>query len=82
MKSGILNVGIIGAGNIAVRHIENLRFLGGNRVAAICDIDEALVRSRCDQYDARGYHDWKDLFAEVSADCARRPAQRPADGDG
>ena len=64
MKSDRLNVAVIGAGNIAVRHLENLRFLGGNRVVAICDIDEALLGSRCHRYGARGYRDWKALFAE------------------
>ena len=35
-----INIAVIGAGNIATRHMENLAFLGGNRIAAICDLDE------------------------------------------
>ena len=37
-----INIAVIGAGNIATRHLENLAFLGGNRIAAICDLDELI----------------------------------------
>ena len=29
-----INIAVIGAGNIATRHLKNLVFLGGNRIAA------------------------------------------------
>ena len=39
-REKLINIAVIGAGNIATRHLENLAFLGGNRIAAICDLDE------------------------------------------
>ena len=42
-----INIAVIGAGNIATRHLENLAFLGGNRIAAICDLDELTEGQPC-----------------------------------
>ena len=39
-RERLINIAVIGAGNIATRHLENLVFLGGNRIAAICDLNE------------------------------------------
>ncbi len=60
-----INIAVIGAGNIATRHLENLAFLGGNRVAAICDLNENLARSQAATYGAQAYTDWGKIFEEV-----------------
>ena len=60
-----LNIAVIGAGNIATRHLENLQFLGGNHVAAICDLEGDLVRSKAAAYGAQAYTDWEKVFEEV-----------------
>ena len=31
-RERLINIAVIGAGNIATRHLENLAFLGGNRI--------------------------------------------------
>ena len=60
-----INIAVIGAGNIATRHLENLAFLGGNRVTAICDLNENLARSQAAAYGAQAYTDWGKIFEEV-----------------
>ena len=57
-----INIAVIGAGNIATRHLENLVFLGGNRIAAICDLDENLARAKAATYGAQAYTDWEKIF--------------------
>ena len=60
-----VNVAVIGAGNIATRHLENLKFLGGNRIAALCDLDGDLVRSKAAAYGAQAYTDWEKAVEDV-----------------
>lgn len=60
-----INIAVIGAGNIATRHLENLVFLGGNRIAAICDLDKDLARAKAATYGAQAYTDWEKIFEEV-----------------
>ena len=45
-----LAVGMIGAGNIATRHLANLDFLDGNRIAGICDLEIDRARALANQY--------------------------------
>ena len=64
-RKRLINIAIIGAGNIATRHLENLAFLGDNRIAAICDLDENLARAKAATYGAQAYTDWEKVFEEV-----------------
>ena len=64
-RERLINIAVIGAGNIAKRHLENLAFLGGNRIAAICDLDENLARAKAATYGAQAYTDWEKVFEEV-----------------
>ncbi len=57
-RKRLINIAVIGAGNIATRHLENIAFLGGNRIAAICDLDENLAHAKADTYRAQAYADW------------------------
>lgn len=60
-----LHVGIIGAGNIARRHLENLRFLGGNQIVGICDLDLSRAQELAGMVGAEAYRTVDDLFAGV-----------------
>ena len=62
MVTDLLRVGIIGAGNIARRHLENLRFLGGNQIVAICDLDLARAQELAAIVDAAAYQTTDELF--------------------
>lgn len=64
-REKLINIAVIGAGNIATRHLENLVFLGGNRIAAICDLDKDLARAKAATYGAQAYTDWEKIFEEV-----------------
>lgn len=57
-----LHIGIVGAGNIARRHLENLRFLGGNQIVAICDLDLPRAQELAALVDAQAYRTIDDLF--------------------
>ncbi len=58
-----LRVGLAGAGNIARRHLENLRFLGGNKVVGICDLDLLRAQELAGMVGAQAYRTVDDLFA-------------------
>ena len=59
-----LNLGMIGAGNSATRHLANLEFLGGNRIAGICDLDKGLVEQKAAAYGAKAYDRWEQMLDE------------------
>lgn len=59
-----LNLGMIGAGNIATRHLANLEFLGGNRICGICDVDLDLAGRKASAAGAKAYGRWQDMFDE------------------
>ena len=58
-----VRVAIIGAGGIGARHLENLRFLGGNQITAICDLDQARAHRLAERVGARTYRTTEDMFA-------------------
>ena len=59
-----LNLGMIGAGNIATRHLANLEFLGGNRIAGICDVDQGLAEQKAAANGAKVYERWEQMLDE------------------
>jgi predicted dehydrogenase len=63
MVTELLHVGIVGAGNIARRHLENLRFLGGNQIVAICDLDLPRAQELAGIVGAEAYRTVDELFA-------------------
>ncbi len=64
-----LAVGVIGAGNIAARHLANLEFMGGNRIVGVCDIDFERANELAGQYGAKPYSDPGELIeSEVELD--------------
>jgi predicted dehydrogenase len=58
-----IRMGIAGAGNIARRHLENLRFLGGNQIVGICDLDLPRAQELASLVGAQAFRTTDDLFA-------------------
>jgi len=54
-SSDELALAIIGAGSIGVRHLSNLKFIGKNRVVAVCDADDAQASKMANGIGARTY---------------------------
>lgn len=46
----MIRIGIIGAGNIALRHLDACRAMDDVSVVAICDLNQALAQSRATEY--------------------------------
>jgi len=61
-----IRLGIIGAGDITMRHMANLEFLGGNDVAAIADTRLEAARERAAPVSANAYADWKEMLKQES----------------
>ena len=55
----MLSVGVVGEGNITTRHLENLKFLRGNRVMGLCDIAEDLVCAKAATFGTKAYSEWE-----------------------
>jgi len=68
MSSDELAIGLIGAGNIATRHLANLDFIGGNRVAGIADMNLDLAKEKADPVGATAYADWEEMFEKENLD--------------
>ena len=60
--SNNLVLGIVGAGNIATRHLANLAFLSRNRVVGVCDLDLDRAEALSGQYGAKPYADFEEMF--------------------
>jgi len=64
-----IRVGIVGTGNIAYAHEAAYSELGGlAQIAAVCDINEEMARSRARPYDAKVYSDYRALVAAPDID--------------
>lgn len=65
-----LNLGIIGAGGILVKHMNGYSALKDDvNIAAICDIDEAKLNAAAEKYGIPSkYTDYKDLLARKDID--------------
>lgn len=65
----IVNVGIIGLGNISRGHLQGL--MGAEdkaKIVAVCDIYKLRLERGKQLTGAKGYHDYKDLLADPSID--------------
>jgi predicted dehydrogenase len=70
VKDRHLSLAIIGAGNIATRHLANLEFMGGSRVVGVCDIDPSRAEDMARRAGAASYVDFAEMFrreAELDA---------------
>jgi predicted dehydrogenase len=61
-----VRIGVIGAGWIAAEHVATLGRLGGAKVVAVCDLDEARARELAG--GAAAYTDWRELIERESPD--------------
>lgn len=65
----MVRIGIIGAGNIALRHLEACRAMDDVSVVAICDLNRELAQSRADEYGIpQVYTDHHALLADPQID--------------
>ncbi|MBQ3147328.1 MAG: Gfo/Idh/MocA family oxidoreductase [Oscillospiraceae bacterium] len=65
----MVRIGIIGAGNIALRHLEACRIMDDVSVAAICDLNQTLAQSRATEYGiAHIFSDHRELLADPQID--------------
>ncbi len=67
-----MSIGVvcIGCGFIGARHLANLATLGGVRIVAVADSDEARAREQGQRYGARSYTDWQAMLAQEHPDAA------------
>lgn len=63
-----VNIGFIGAGGIAERHLAGLSRMDDVRLAAFTDVDENRAEKVASQYSARYFTDPNDMFAAVKLD--------------
>ena len=62
MTNKDVNLCVIGAGNIATRHLANLDFIGGNRVVAIADTRIDAAKEKAEPISANAYSDWQAML--------------------
>ena len=83
---GLVNVGFVGAGGIAARHIDVLRQFADVHVAAVCDADLARATQTAGPLGAQAFGDVATMLAGVALDAlficvppfAHGPAERAA----
>ncbi len=65
----MLNIGIIGAGHIAISHLDAYKKSDECQVVAISDLNEELAKDRAEKYNIeKVYVDYKDLLSDSSID--------------
>ena len=57
-----LVLGMIGAGNIAIRYLANLEFLGRNRIVGLCDLDLDKAKELSGRCGAKPYTNFEEMF--------------------
>ncbi len=62
-----MNIGIIGAGNIARRHAANLQYLNSVRVVAVCDLEPDRARQLAQPFQAAVYAQPEIMFHTAQA---------------
>ncbi|NLB39260.1 MAG: Gfo/Idh/MocA family oxidoreductase [Clostridiales bacterium] len=64
----ILNVAIVGAGNISRAHMDAWKNVEDAKVTAVCDIREEMVQRAKDFTGATGYSDFDEMLAKETID--------------
>lgn len=64
----MINVGVIGTGWIATRHLDGLKKEQDVNVVALCDINEERAAEVAEKYGAKEYSDYKVMFEECPLD--------------
>ncbi len=59
---------VIGLGAIHKNHIEALRQLDSVRLAAVCDVDEALLLQKQEEFCCPGYTDYREMICKEQPD--------------
>jgi len=63
MSGRELRLAVVGTGGIYLRmHSRNLQAIGGNKVIAVCDVDEANLKQAMEIHGARGYNDFGEML--------------------
>lgn len=76
-----LNIGIIGCGFIAKKHVEAIRNIPGARLTAVCDQIEAAMQQFVKEFNATPYTNVKDMLSDSNVDlvCICTPSGLHAD---
>jgi len=64
----MIRVAVIGCGKIGARHLNAYRGIKRANIAAVCDLDEELVREAAKNYDAMNYDDYKGVLDSKDID--------------
>jgi predicted dehydrogenase len=68
MMAMSVNVGIVGCGGIANRHMGSLSRMPEAKMVAFCDIDYGRAKASADRYGGRAYGDYRDMLARERLD--------------
>jgi predicted dehydrogenase len=63
-----MDLGVVGVGGIAQRHLSNVATIDRVNVEAVCDIDEERADSAASNHGATSYYDYEQLYAEADVD--------------
>ncbi|HEX8835215.1 MAG TPA: Gfo/Idh/MocA family oxidoreductase, partial [Abditibacteriaceae bacterium] len=63
-----MNIGFIGAGNVAQLHLQNLSKMKGVKISAICDIAPERAAKVAALYDANHYKDYQQMLKAEQLD--------------
>ncbi|NOZ22369.1 MAG: Gfo/Idh/MocA family oxidoreductase [Planctomycetes bacterium] len=61
-----LALAIVGTGGIAKQHRKNLEALGGNKIVAVCDVDEENLKEASAALGATAYTNFNEMFDKES----------------
>lgn len=76
MPGNTLNIAAVGTGGIWNAHAKNLSVIGGNKIVAVCDVNDDNRKKHAEANNARGYADIRQMLAaekEIDAIVACTP---------
>ncbi len=64
----MLRVGIVGCGNIFVRHAASAQYLDNAQIVGVCDIKKDRADEKAQKYNCKAYYDYKELIDRKNID--------------
>lgn len=68
MKSDMLRLAVVGTGGIAKHHLNNLKKIGGNEIAGLCDVELDRAAAVAKDFGGKSFSDTRKMLDETKPD--------------
>lgn len=75
-----MRIGVVGVGGMGQHHCEQLQYVDGAQLTAVCDVREDVARSVAEKYNVKAYTDYREMLISGDVEAiivATPPWQHP-----